>query len=146
MLLLAHSHSRKQSRVFFVLPFSLSQVAITLQQTSGSELLPCDIYVLTKCSCVIFLQCDNLCRISLIFVSCCCLFSSAAPGQPLSKKNLAIHTNAPTSSKLQVVYATLKASDAPFIIMPVTSDPNQHCTFQLRVLSPLKDIYDVRPL
>merc|ERR1711991_34156 len=92
------------------------KVIVTLRLTDGSMKYPLDVYVLTN----------------------------TKAGSKLDKKQIRIQNSQPVASKLLVTYVSLKQSDGPFLIIPVTSDPNQLGKFVLRVYSPLADVYDLQ--
>lgn len=96
------------------------KVIITLRQTSGNvaQPYPIDLYVVRR----------------------------ASDPTKLTKEQIVVQNNQPVASKLLVAYATLDAKDGPFLIVPVTSDPNQHASFVLRVYSPFSDVYNVEPV
>ncbi len=93
------------------------RITITLRQTSGSTAFPVDVYVLSKAS-----------------------------SQSFSKKQIAVQNAHCVASKLFVAHVSLKPSEGPFVIVPVTADPDQMAKFVLRVYSPLADVYDVKAL
>jgi hypothetical protein len=96
------------------------KVVVTLRQTSGNVLapFPTDLYILTH--------------------------SDGKSG--LKKQNIKIQNQQPVASKLLVTYVTLDPSEGPFLIVPITSDPNQMAKFVLRVYSALSDVYNVEPV
>lgn len=71
---------------------------------------------------------------------------SKASQPPFTKKQIAVSNNQCVASKMFVKFITLDAKDGPFVIIPATSDPHQHATFTLQLISPMDDVYDVKPL
>lgn len=91
-------------------------VFFTLRQTStGNNSHPMDIYVLRN-----------------------------KPGEPLKRQQVLVKSEQCTASKMLVVLVKLKKTDGPFLVVPVTSDPNQLAKFVLRVYSPIQDVCDLK--
>ena len=68
-----------------------------------------------------------------------------AKSEPFNKKQIVVSNSQCVASKMFVKIVTLDPKDGPFIIIPATVDPNQTAKFQLQIISPLEDVYDLKP-